>query len=305
MKKNKTLVSVVIPVFNGAKFLEETVSSVMKSTYKTFEVLLVDDGSIDKSVQICKKLEKKYSRVKFYSFKSNRGLGRTLNYALQKARGKLICRINQDDIMLPKRLQLQVDFLNSHPEVVALGSNIQYFTDSNETIEFMEKDEDIRKLWHLVSPFADPSVMYRKAIAIKAGGYFQEMWPADDTHLWKRMAQYGKLANLPKVLVKVRWHENMASVKYFRTLAISTYKMHLWIDERVDKASFLIHLFWLGQLVAGLILSPQLNWKIYRIMKRFFKTAQSWRLLLTRILPKTNIDNRVTIQPKKLSFSGA
>jgi glycosyltransferase involved in cell wall biosynthesis len=269
-KSQIPLVSVVIPVFNGATYLREAVESVLKSTYKKYEIILVDDGSTDESKRICKQLVRQSKKIHFYSIVKNRGLGRTLNYALKKARGKYIARLNQDDIMLKNRLKTQVDYLESHPEIVALGSFIKYFSDSQEVITFIEKDQDIRKMWHIVSPFADPSVMFVKAIALKVGGYDQAMWPADDTHLWIRMGQEGQLANLQKVLVKVRWHKSMASVKYFRTLAISTYKMHLWVDERINSAPLWVHLYWMVQLAAGLLISPQINWNVYRFLKKLF-----------------------------------
>lgn len=282
MKTTKNpLVSVVIPVFNGASFLNETIACVQKSKFRNFEILLLDDGSTDASKHICHKLEKKYANVTFYSFERNKGLGRVLNFALSKAKGKYICRINQDDRMLPFRMQTQVDFLEKHPDVVAVGSCIKLFDTKGDVqiIKFLEDDTQIKKIWHVVSPFSDPSVMYRKDIAIKAGGYKQEFWPADDTHLWYRMGLLGKLANIQKPVVEVRWHEKAASVYYFRKLAVSTYKMHRWAHQHVEKAPVFIQLFWLCQLASGLLLSPGFNWSVYRLLKRLInrKTYASQR----------------------------
>lgn len=268
--KKKPLVSVVIPVFNGADFLEETITSVQKSTFKDFEVLLIDDGSTDHSRKICHRLEKRYSNVTFYPFNKNKGLGRVLNFALSNAKGRYIARINQDDRMLPFRLQTQVDYLETHPDVVALGSCIKLFANKNtsQIITFLEKDEDIKRVWHIVSPFSDPSVMYVKSVATKAGGYKQKYWPADDTHLWYRMGLLGKLANLQKPVVEVRWHDEAASVAHFKKLAISTYHMHRWANTHVSKAPLPVQLFWIIQLVCGLALSPHFNWGMYRVMKK-------------------------------------
>src|SRR5690242_12716378 len=115
-------VTVLIPVFNGAKYLEEAVHSVMKSTYTNFEILLVDDGSSDRSKHICRDLAKQYSQVRFYDFARNKGLGRVLNFALKKAKGKYIARLNQDDRMLPHRLTMQVRYLETHRDVTVVGS---------------------------------------------------------------------------------------------------------------------------------------------------------------------------------------
>lgn len=280
---NQPLVSVIVPVYNGAKHLSEAIDSVQKNTFKNYEIILVNDGSSDESKELCHALTQKYSNISFYDFPENRGLSNTLNFALQKAQGAYICRLNQDDIMLPNRLETQVSFLNMHPEVVALGSYIQYFGDNSEQITFMEKDREIKKTWLLVSPFADPAVMYRKEIALKVGGYDQNFWPVDDTQMWYKMGKFGELANIQKALVKVRWHKDAASIKYFRTLTIKYYQMHLWADDFVEKASIFTHLFWLGQLISGLMFSAQFNWGVYRLLKRFLNLGKLFqRIFLKR-----------------------
>ena len=111
----KPLVSVIIPVFNGQKYLKETVLSVQKSSYKNFEIILVNDGSKDKSKELCYKLKKKYKNIRVFSFKKNRGLSNILNYAIRKAKGKYIARLNQDDLVTPTRLSSQVYFLENNP----------------------------------------------------------------------------------------------------------------------------------------------------------------------------------------------
>lgn len=301
----KPVVSVVIPVFNGASHLVEAVRSVQKSTYKKFEILLVDDGSTDKSKTLCRTLAQKYRNVRFYDFPRNRGLGRVLNFALKKAKGTYICRLNQDDRMLTHRLATQVEYLDNHTDVVALGSSIRLFNDNGkrQIVEFLPTDEEIKNVWYIVSPFADPSVMYRKEVALRAGGYDQSFWPADDTHLWYRMGLKGKLANLKRPVVEVRFHDKAASIKFFRKLAIKTYQMHLWTNEWIKAAPWYIHLYWLIQLGAGLMLTPKTNWGVYWMIKRILNTYET-RLLPFITTAKTTMVARVTPQPKRLSLSG-
>ena len=269
-KTKSPLVSVIIPVFNGASFLREAVDSVQKSTFTDFDIMLIDDGSTDHSRHICKDLEIQYANVHFHEFPNNRGLARVLNYALEHAKGTYICRLNQDDRMLPHRLATQVAYMESHKDVVASGSWIKLFfvNGKSQIVRFLSTDEKIKKMWHIVSPFADPSVMYRREVALMVGGYDQAMWPADDTHLWMRMGTVGKLGNIQKSLVEVRWHKKAASVAHFKTLALSTYRMHMYTHTYIDKASIFTHLFWLIQLICGLTLSPEFNWGVYRVMKR-------------------------------------
>lgn len=270
MNKKQPFVSVIIPVFNGSLYLGETIESIQKSSYKNFEIILVDDGSTDKSKSICEKLQERYKNVVFYSFPKNKGMGRVLNFALKKAKGKYILRINQDDRPLPHRMETQVKLLEENPEIVAVGSHIKLFSKKNKytIVKFLKEDEDIKKIWLILSPFSDPSVMYRKNIALKAGGYDQSFWPADDVHMWYRMGMLGKLANIPKVLVEVRWHSDAGSLKFFKRNTLVTYKLHLWANKNIQRANIAVHAFWLSQLICGLILPPRLNWAVYRLIKR-------------------------------------
>src|SRR5947207_9597268 len=117
---NNCLVSVVIPLYNGAAFLQTTVESVIENAFPDFEILLINDGSTDNSKKICEDLESRYKNISFYSFEKNKGLGNVLNFSLRKAKGKYICRLNQDDLMTPDRLEKQVEFLTKNPEVVVV-----------------------------------------------------------------------------------------------------------------------------------------------------------------------------------------
>jgi glycosyltransferase involved in cell wall biosynthesis len=301
----RPFVSVVIPVFNGAQYLIEAVESIQKNTYDNFEIILVNDGSTDISKILCKRLEGKYKNVRFFDFTKNRGLGRVLNFALDKARGKYICRLNQDDRMLPIRITTQVKYLENHPEVTAVGSSIKLFENNGKTqiLHFIKDDSEIKKLWYFVSPFSDPSVMYRKEVALKVGGYDQYFWPADDTHLWYRMGLAGKLSNIQKPLVEVRWHNNAASVKFFRRLAIKTYQMHRWTHEIISPAPWFIQVYWVLQLMAGFIFSPQFNWNVYRSIKKLIDRYENNRDRLTAYIAPNKVIS-VSPHPKKLSLSG-
>lgn len=304
----RPVVSVVIPIFNGANHLVEAVGSVQKSTYRKFEILLVDDGSTDQSKMLCRMLARRYKNVRFYDFPRNKGLGRVLNFALEKARGRYICRLNQDDRTLPNRIGTEVRYLDRRPDVVAVGSWIRLFDNTGNTqiLKFIKDDAEIKRLWYIVSPFSDPSVMYRKSVALAAGGYFQSMWPADDTHLWYRLGTRGKLANIRRPLVEVRRHPDAASVKYFRTLAQSTFRMHLWTDQFLTRAPWYVHVFWITQYIAGMTLTPEINWSVYRGIKRIIALYEDHlRRVRTKIKTVTTIVAPVMNQPKRLSLSGA
>lgn len=302
--KNATsspIISVILPVYNGERYIQETVESVQKSNFKDLEILLIDDGSKDLSKALCQHLAKKYSNIRFYSFGKNRGLSNALNFALKKAKGTYICRLNQDDIMMPERVTLQLKYLQNHPDVVAVGSYITLFNEAGdlETLTYFEDDALIRQNWCFVSPFADPAIMYLKDVAIKAGGYSQRYWPADDLHLWYRISRFGKLANIQKPLVKMRVHERSASQIFFRKQILNTFKVHYWKHRSGEKASLGIQFYWLVQLMSGILLGPKINWYLY-------KQVKSGNFYFSSLLAKTNVQmikSKVLLIPKRLSFS--
>lgn len=300
------LVSVLIPVYNGTEFLDEAIQSVLKSTYKNLEIILVDDGSSDQSREKCQIYATKYPHVSFYGFKKNRGMTRCLNFGVRKAKGKYIARINQDDIMMPRRLAQQVRFLETHPNHVVVGGAIQLFTATEsefDVLQFPLSDEAIRQQWMTLSPYSDPTVMYRKNVWLKTEGYSQFFWPADDVHMWYQLGSLGKMANLPQVLTKVRWHEDCGSLKSHRRQMIKTYEVHRWASEFIAKPTATTRLFWLSQLLAGLLFPPTFNWGVYRLIRK------SQRLNLARFNPlHTKMPTpvaKVIPQPIKANLSGA
>lgn len=271
IKNNKPLVSVIIPVYNGASFLIEAVNSVVASTYKNYEILLVNDGSKDTSKQLCQMLEKKYDNVHFYSFDKNRGLGRVLNHALKYAKGEFICRINQDDTMTPDRIEKQVRYMVAHPDVTLLGSwlNVEDENGDRRVNKFLEYDEDIKKTWLSLSPVWDAAVMYRRKVALEVGGYDQSYWPADDLHMWYRLGAAGKIANIQEPLTAIKFHTKAASVKHHKKHMLATYRAHRFAHAHIQKASLQTQLFWLFQTLAGYLFSARFNWYIYTLLKKY------------------------------------
>lgn len=295
-KLNATLplVSVLIPVYNGTEFLDQAIESVLNSTYKNTEIILVDDGSTDKSQARCKVYEKKYPHVRFYGFRKNKGMTRCLNFGVKKAHGKYIARLNQDDIMMPNRLAKQVAFLESNPDHVIVGGAIKLFTNDNphfDKVYFTLTDQEIRDQWLYVSPYSDPTVMYRKDAWSKTDGYSQYFWPADDVHMWYQLGSLGKMANLPTIMTKVRWHEKAGSIAGHRRQMIKTWQVHLWAKEMIRKPTLNEQIFWIGQLVAGFVFPAQFNWWVYRQLRK----VQTHKLKFS--IPQ------VSFRPLSLSFS--
>jgi len=305
--KEKTLppVSILIPIYNGSLYLGETIASIKKNSYPNYEIILVDDGSTDESKKLCAAFVKKDPRIKFYSFAKNQGMTRVLNFGIRKAKGKYIARLNQDDLIAANRLEKQVKFLEANPKYVAIGGQIVLFTEDNPrfaAVNFPLTDKEIRKKWLILSPFSDPTVMYRKKAVLETNGYSQFFWPADDIHMWYQLGKLGKLANLPDVLTKVRWHKDCGSIKKHRQQMQKTWAVHLWATENVERPSLSIRVFWLSQYLAGFLFPPTFNWFVYRQLKKF----QSFNLgqILDKARGAAAKVKAVITQPKIANLSG-
>ena len=126
------LVSVIISSYNHAEFIEESILSVLAQSYPNIELLVVDDGSKDDSVSRIRKLQERYG----FDFiaQPNQGLSKTLNQSITRARGNLIAPFGSDDVMLPERIAIQVEYLKDKPEVGICAGNIQEINADNSTV---------------------------------------------------------------------------------------------------------------------------------------------------------------------------
>jgi|GEM_PF-45512 len=200
------IISVVLPVYNGEKYLKEAIDSVLAQTFADFELIMLDDGSKDDSLLIMKEYELRDSRVRVIT-RENRGLPATLNDLIGHAKGKLIARMDADDICLPNRLSSQYEFMQHHPEVVALGSAAHFIEETGEMIctYIPPADDSVLREIFPGSPFIHPSVMLVKKAFVKSGKYPEKMkWGGEDVVLFGRIAKYGLLHNLSEPLICYR-----------------------------------------------------------------------------------------------------
>lgn len=195
-------ISVVMSVYNGEKYLGEAIESILNQTFKDFEFIIINDGSTDKSLEIIKSY--KDERIVIIDQK-NMGLAKALNNGIKIAKGKYIARMDADDISMPNRLEIQYDFMERHPECVAVGSNAEVidmdgnyvFTSNLET----EWEKIKQKLPQML--FFHSSTMYRKSAFEKVGGY-PEIYRIEDVIFFNKLAKIGELRNISDVLIKYR-----------------------------------------------------------------------------------------------------
>ena len=206
------LISVVMPVYNGAKYLVDSINSVLSQSFVNFEFIIIDDGSTDHSFQILQSYQQLDKRINLIS-RENRGLVSTLNEAISVARGIWIARMDQDDIALAHRLERQLEWIQMTGADIS-GSWVQRFGSSDSRIvKLPQTDEAIKTEMLFTSPFAHPSVMMRTKL-ISQLKYDQALELAEDYDLWVRAAKVGwKMTNVPEVLLMYRVHAEQITTR--------------------------------------------------------------------------------------------
>ena len=200
------LVSVLLPSFNAGSHLTVAVDSILAQTFTDFELLVLDDGSSDGSVEALAIADPRVHVVT----KPNTGLADTLNVGLEAARGELAARMDADDIAHPERLRRQVEEFEADPDLVLLGTQIQRFGDQGRlsSSHFPESHHRIRReLLRGQHAMCHPSIMVRRAVALTCGGYW-DYGVAEDWDLFLRLSEAGSIANTPDVLLSYRFHDS-------------------------------------------------------------------------------------------------
>jgi len=211
IKKVTPLVSVVMSIYNGEKYLHEAIDSVLNQTFTDLEFIMIDDGSTDSSLKIMKSYAILDTRIVVVS-RGNKGLVSSLNEGIAISKGKYIARMDQDDISLPVRFDEQVKFMEKN-NIDICGSSVELFHDCKVLgkWEYPLSDMDIKFTLACMCSFAHPSVMMKKNIFSEVQ-YFD--YPhAEDYKLWTDIAVRDfKMANLNRVLLKYRRHASQTSI---------------------------------------------------------------------------------------------
>lgn len=205
-------ISVLMPAYNSAEFIEEAIESILGQTFQNFEFIIINDGSTDQTAKIVKRYAQLDQRIRFIDNKKNSGLISVLNQGLDLCRGEYIARMDSDDISLPQRFEKQIAFLDAHPDVGVLGTAGQNFGDDHNT-HYNPECVDVIELLRGVG-FYHPSVMIRRSVLLEHHLYYNQNFNlVEDHELWTQMIKFTKLRNLQEVLLKYRVHQSSVSIK--------------------------------------------------------------------------------------------
>ncbi|MBD2260572.1 glycosyltransferase [Pseudanabaena sp. FACHB-2040] len=230
-------VSVLMPVYNGSDYLQESIDSILNQTYSDFEFVIIDDCSTDNTWEILNFNAQRDHRIKLLQNPENLGLIKTLNKGIKAAQGKYIARQDADDISLPERLEREVEVLDRQPDCILVSSNIQVIKGSNKKIiEIMRKACKPELLpWYLLfynRIGGHSQVMYRQDVVVAMGGYSEVRPHVEDYELWCRFSRTGKMmVIIPEIFLTYRRHGQSISAKKSKEQESNRYKQ---VKENID-----------------------------------------------------------------------
>lgn len=216
----RPLVSVIIPVYNGEEFIVEAIESVLNQTYQNIEIIVIDDKSTDGTLDRIKSYLDKSKNIKLITNKVNVGIGKNRQIGIDAAKGKYICWQDADDISLPKRIELQVEYLERHPGVGVVGGFIRFFDEQGDgkTRRYAEKDKDLRSSIFKYNPVAQPAAMYRAECFANVGGFNSDYRVSEDLEMLFRTGTRYEFANIQKVIVKYRQYQGSLTASKLREM---------------------------------------------------------------------------------------
>lgn len=259
------MVTVLLPVYNGEKYLREAIDSILNQTYTDFEFLIINDGSTDRTEEII--LSYADPRIVYVKNEQNIRLIATLNKGLKLAKGKYIARMDADDISLPERLEKQVAYMDANAGVGLCGSYIQTLEAGTEYVIKYETDSDMIKFKLLFDThFPHPAAMLRKSVLDQFQLEYELKYiHAEDYVLWNRMALHTGLHNIPEVLVWKRSHDGQVSIVHnaLQQDVMSGFRKELMenICGAIDDATYKLYV----DLLSGIY--PEKNKDIITLLK--------------------------------------
>ena len=221
-------VSVLMAVYNGQSHVREAIDGILSQTFRAFEFIIVNDGSTDETARILDECDD--PRIVRLDHARNQGLIAALNTGLGAASGEYVARQDADDVSFPGRLQAQVDFLRSRPDIGVLGSAWDYepVAGGARTTRSLERDP-LRLAWMLLfrCPLPHCSVMFRRKLIQDLGGYGKDDLFVEDYALWSKVARSSRVANLAQTLVVRRRPPGSITARYAAEMGMAARRVSL------------------------------------------------------------------------------
>lgn len=230
MHKHPPAISVIMPAYNAQKHIREAIESILAQTFTDFELIIVNDGSSDKTAAIIKSFQAKDKRIRMVQNTGTHNIAEVLNCGIGFARSNIIARMDADDISEPLRLELQYALLTGSARLAVVGADIIIIDSSGRHLDtrmYPYTNLKLKRCLFRYSPFAHPVVMFRKDRFEAAGGYNPEFSPTEDLDLWFRMGVANEFGSIPKLLLQYRISESSASHSIMKRLEQLVFRIRI------------------------------------------------------------------------------
>lgn len=210
---SQVMVSVVMSVYNGEQYVEETIKSVLAQTYQNWEMIIVNDASTDRTAEILELYEKNDTRIKVLTNKTNKKLPASLNYGISNAKGKYIIRVDADDICVKTRFEKQVDFMEKHPEVTHSWGLFYEMSNGiiRNGITTFSVSYEHTKASLLLFGLVNHSGVIMKRSLFDTYAYEPEYTISEDLKLWLEILEKNKMQGMRDYVTVYRKHEGQAT----------------------------------------------------------------------------------------------
>ena len=266
---NSPSISIVLPVYNMADFLPEALESIAQQEFRDFELIMIDDGSTDLSYSILRNYATNAKHpCRLVQF-DHLGLPACLNAGIRASKAKYIARMDADDVMMPNRLKIQYDYLQSNQGIDILGSwaieiDVKGLPIYKRT--FPQEHSEIVDFLYRGCPLIHPSLLIRKDIFDIA--MYKELYPSpEDYDLWIRLRNHAVFHNIPQFLIRKRRHNNSITESFNKYFIFNEFSMrvNLCIEEKAYLQLFRLYKFPIKLLIPISVLS------ILKKLKEIFK----------------------------------
>lgn len=211
-----TKISVLMPAYNAEPYIEAAIDSMLNQSHQDFEFIIGDNRSTDRTWEIIQKYASQDSRIIAMRHETNLGIAGNRNRLVERAQSEYVAWQEADDISLPLRLEHQLAFMETHPQVGICGGYLECF-DENGIVgirKYPSGDKELRKLVFRYAPVPQPAAIIRRHCFENVGLYDSVFTPADDLEMTLRLGTRFELANLPEVVMRFRLHNNASSTTF-------------------------------------------------------------------------------------------
>lgn len=285
----KPLVSIIMPVYNGASFLVEAIESITSQTFQNYEFIMVNDGSTDKTGEIIEYYRDLYpDKIRYFSLNCRGGAFAAINLVVKETKGEFIALMDSDDVSMPERLEKQVTFLRKNPRVIVLGTQANIIDKNGDSIgkkRLPITDGEIKKEFAFSHPMVHPSSVIRKSLLPNQTYIYEnKLGVNDDYYTFFKLLNYGQFANLSEILYNYRVHNDNSSLKNLKKTLINTINIRILAWRRFGYSLPLISFIFMPiQLVVFTLIPGKFVLSLYFLFRGIYSISDLYSIFSQKI----------------------